>query len=133
MGHMSNDEDNDGKTERQDILSLMDSFIEQVQQVRRILVGVSVSAIVLAPLAIVLSIYLVLHPSFFAVLEIENEFGLILSILLGAVIFISAIWLLTGIRQYRSMSAWKGRYSDYSRQKEEMDKKIASQFNLDQE
>lgn len=126
---MSDDE----KTQRQDILSLMDSFIEQVQQVRRILVGVSVSAIVLAPLAIVLSIYLLLHPSFFAVLEIENEFGLILSILLGAVIFISAIWLLTGIRQYRSMSAWKGRYSEYSRQKEEMDKKIASQFNLDQE
>lgn len=126
---MSDDE----KMQRQDILSLMDSFIEQVQQVRRILVGVSVSAIVLAPLAIVLSIYLLLHPSFFAVLEIENEFGLILSILLGAVIFISAIWLLTGIRQYRSMSAWKGRYSEYSRQKEEMDKKIASQFNLDQE
>ena len=131
---MSSDDDyDDDKTERQDILSLMDSFIEQVQQVRRILVGVSVSAIVLAPLAIVLSTYLVLHPSFFAVLEIENEFGLILSVLLGAVIFISAIWLLTGIRQYRSMSAWKGRYSEYSRQKEEMDKKIASQFNLDQE
>jgi hypothetical protein len=129
---MSDHADGD-KTQRQDILSLMDSFIEQVQQVRRILVGVSVSAIVLAPLAIVLSVYLVLHPSFFAVLEIENEFGLILSVLLGAVIFISAIWLLTGIRQYRSMSAWKGRYSEYSRRKEEMDKKIASQFNLDQE
>ena len=123
----------DDKALRQDILSLMDGFIEQVHQVRRILVGVSASAIVLAPLAIVLSIYLVLHPSFFAVLEIENEFGLILSVLLGAVILISAIWLVTGIRQYRSMSAWKGRYNEYSRQKEEMDKKIASQFNLDQE
>ena len=118
---------------RQDILTLMDSFIEQIQQIRKILIGMSVSAIVLAPLALALSLYLILHPSFFAVLEIENEFGLILSVLLGAVIVISGIWFFTGIRQYRSMSAWKNRYKEYSRQKEEMDKKIASQFNLDQE
>ncbi|MGI0020398.1 MAG: hypothetical protein ACREAY_07990 [Nitrososphaera sp.] len=118
---------------RHDILTLMDSFIEQIQQMRRILIGVSVSAIVLAPLALALSLYLILHPSFFAVLEIENEFGLILSVLLGAVIVISGIWFFTGIRQYRSMSAWKNRYKEYSQQKEEMDKKIASQFNLDQE
>ena len=111
----------------------MDSFIEQIQQIRKILIGMSVSAIVLAPLALALSLYLILHPSFFAVLEIENEFGLILSVLLGAVIVISGIWFFTGIRQYRSMSAWKNRYKEYSRQKEEMDKKIASQFNLDQE
>lgn len=118
---------------RHDILTLMDSFIEQIQQIRRILIGMSVSAIVLAPLALALSLYLILHPSFFAVLEIENEFGLILSVLLGAVIVISGVWFFTGIRQYRSMSAWKNRYKEYSRQKEEMDKKIASQFNLDQE
>ena len=118
---------------RQDILALMDSFIEQIQQIRRILFGMSVSAIVLAPLALALSLYLIFHPSFFAVLEIENEFGFILSVLLGAVIVISGIWFFTGIRQYRSMSAWKNRYKEYSRQKEEMDKKIASQFRLDQE
>ena len=118
---------------RQDILALMDSFIEQIQQIRRILLGMSVSAIVLAPLALALSLYLIFHPSFFAVLEIENEFGFILSVLLGAVIVISGIWFFTGIRQYRSMSAWKNRYKEYSRQKEEMDKKIASQFRLDQE
>lgn len=123
----------DDKPLRQDILVLMDSFIEQIQKIRRILIGVSVSAIVLAPLALALSLYLILHPSFFAVLKIENEFGLILSVLLGAVIVISGIWFFTGIRQYRSMSAWKNRYREYSQQKEEMEKKIASQFNLDQE
>jgi len=118
---------------RRDILGLMDAFIDQVQQIRRILLGMSVSAIVLAPLAIALSIYLMLHPSFFAILEIENEFGLVLSILLGAVIISSGIWLFTGIRQYRSMSVWKGRYKGYVKEKEELDKKIASRFGLDQE
>jgi len=120
-------------TSRRDILGLIDTFIDQIQQIRRISVGMSVSAIVLAPLAIALSIYLLVHPSFFAVLEIENEFGLVLSILLGAVVIISVVWFLTGIRQYRSMSLWKGRYKEYVKEKEELDRKIASRFGLDQE
>ena len=120
-------------TSRHDILGLMDEFISQIQQIRKILLGMSVSAIVLAPLAITLSIYLLVHPSFFAVLEIENEFGLVLSILLGAVIIISGVWLVTGIREYRSMNVWKSRYKEYEKEKEELDRKIASRFGLDQE
>src|ERR671925_2182733 len=98
---------------RQDILSVLESFIQQIQDIRRILLGMSVSAIVLAPLAIALSVYLLVHPSFFAVLETENEFGLVLTVLLGAVIITSGIWLFTGIRQYFSMSQWKKRYEEY--------------------
>jgi uncharacterized membrane protein len=118
---------------RQGILALLDEFIQQIQQIRRILLGMSVSAIVLAPLAIALSIYLLFHPSFFAILERENEFGLVLTVLLGAVIITSGIWLVTGIRQYYSMSQWKKRYEEYMREKEAIDRKIASQFGLDQE
>jgi hypothetical protein len=66
---------------RENILGLMDSFIEQITTIRKILLGVSISALLLAPLAIGLSVYLIFHPSFFAILEIENEFGLVLSIL----------------------------------------------------
>ena len=121
------------ESSRQDILTLLDDFIQQIQQIRRILLGMSISAIVLAPLAIALSIYLLLHPSFFAVLEMENEFGVILTVLLGAVIIISGIWLLTGVRQYYSMSQWKHRYKEYLREKEAIDKKIASQFGLNQD
>ena len=118
---------------RQDILTLLDSFIHQIQQIRRILLGMSVSAIVLAPLAIALSIYLLFHSSFFAILERENEFGLVLTVLLGAVIITSGIWLVTGIRQYYSMSQWKKRYDEYLREKEAIDRKIASQLGLDQD
>ena len=56
------------------------------------LLGVSISALILAPFAIGLSLYLIVHPSFFAVLEIENEFGLVLSTLMGAVLVISSLW-----------------------------------------
>jgi hypothetical protein len=126
-------EDENKPATRKDVLGLIDHFIDQIQQIRKILFGMSISAIVLAPLAIALSIYLLVHPSFFAVLDTEDEFGFVLSILLGSVILISAIWLVTGIKEYRSMSAWKGRYTEYMKEKEEMDRKIASQFGLDQD
>ena len=113
---------------RHDILSLLDNFIEQIHQIRRTLLGVSISALALSPLAIALSIYLMLHPSFFAILEIENEFGLVLSVLLGAVIIISSIWLITGIRQYRSLSSWNNRYKEYIEEKQKIDKMIESQY-----
>jgi hypothetical protein len=116
---------------RHDILSLLDNFIEQIHEIRRTLIGVSISALVLSPLAIALSIYLMLHPSFFAVLEIENEFGLVLGALLSAVIVISSIWLITGIRQYRSLSSWNTRYKEYSKEKQKIDRMIESQYGLD--
>jgi hypothetical protein len=129
----SDNQDNSISSTRQDILSLLDSFIHQIQHIRRILLGMSVSAIVLAPLAIALSVYLLFHPTFFAILATENEFGLVLTVLLGAVIITSGTWLVTGVRQYYSMSQWKKRYEEYRREKEAIDKKIASQFGVDQD
>ncbi len=110
------------------ILSLIDNFIEQIFQIRKTLLGVSISALVLAPIAIGLSVFLLQHPSFFAILDIENEFGDILAVLLGTIIVISSIWLVAGIRQYRLISSWKKRYGDYIIEKQEMDRKIASQY-----
>ena len=132
---MSTENNQDGSTSstRHDILTLLDSFIHQIQSIRRILLGMSVSAIILAPLAIALSVYLLVHPSFFAVLEMENEFGLVLTVLLGAVLITSGIWLFTCLRQYFSMSQWKKRYEEYQREKEAIDRKIASQFGLNQD
>ena len=126
--HMSSNNEEKSNMSRHDILSLLDNFIEQIHQIRRTLLGVSISALVLSPLAIALSIYLMLHPSFFAILEIENEFGLVLSVLLGAVIIISSIWLITGIRQYRSLSSWNNRYKEYIEEKQKLDKMIESQY-----
>ena len=115
---------------RANILFLMDSFIQQITGIRKTLLGVSISALILAPLAIGLSLYLIVHPSFFAVLEIENEFGLVLSALMGAVLVISSLWLISGIKQYLSMGRWSKRYNEYIKAKEEMDRKIAIGYGL---
>lgn len=117
-------------TARADILNLVDSFIDQMSKIRTVLKGVSVSALILAPLAIGLSLFLVSHPSFFAVIDRESEFGLILVILLVLVIVISSIWIIIGIRRSRMVTSWNERYSNYVSNKEEIDRKIALDLGL---
>ncbi len=126
-GNNSNNQLTPSSATSNNILSLIDSFIEQIFHMRRTLDVISISAIILACLAIALSIFLLRHPSFFAVLEIENEFGLVLGILLGAIIIISAIWIVAGIKQYRYISSWSKRYNDYVKHKEALDRKLALQ------
>jgi hypothetical protein len=133
--NMANDNDNNdydlSTTARENLLTLMDTFIQQILNIRKTLLGVSLSALILAPIAIGLSVYLIRHPSFFAILEIENEFGTVLSILLGSVIIISSIWLYAGIKQYRKIGSWNSRYDAYINEKKEINRKISAQFGLE--
>jgi hypothetical protein len=64
-------------------------------------------------------------------LEIENEFGTVLSILLGSVIIISSIWLYAGIKQYKKIGSWNRRYNAYMNEKKEINRKISAHFGLE--
>jgi hypothetical protein len=113
------------------ILSLIETFIDQIFNIRKTLLGVSISAVIMAPIAIGLSVYLLRHPSSLAILDIENDFGIVLAVLLGAIIIISSVWLVVGIRQYRLIGSWNKRYGDYIREKQQRDRMIASQYSED--
>jgi hypothetical protein len=118
------------------VVRLIDNFIEQMRQTRKTLaltLSLSISSIVIAPVAIGLSIFLLQHPSFFAVLEREYEFGLVLSGLLVGIIIVSSIWFVVGINQYRSIISWNKKYSIYAKKKEELDRNISSEYGLDQD
>ena len=128
---VNNDEDDVANTARANLLTLMDTFIQQILNIRTTLLGVSISALILAPIAIGLSVYLIRHPSFFAILEIENEFGTVLSVLLVSVIVISCVWLYAGIKQYKKIGSWSSRYKAYLIEKSEINRKISSQFGLE--
>jgi len=131
-GSYDDNGNNDGlHASRHNVLTIIDSFIEQIIQIRKTLFGVSISGLVLAPLAIGLSLFLLQHPSFFAVLEIENEFGIMLGVLLIAVIVISSIWLVAGVKQYRSIKSWNKRYKEYKKEKEEIERSIKSKYSFD--
>jgi len=115
------------------ILSSMDLFIEKIQQLRGMMLGVSFSALILAPLAIGISLYLVTHPKFFQIIEQEQEFAILLMILVTVVLITSGIWLVAGIQQFKSLNSWNKRYCGYLKKRDDLDKEITSKFHLDEE
>jgi hypothetical protein len=118
---------------RNNILNLLDSFVEEMAKTRNTLRLMSISALVLAPFAFGLAIYLVTHPSFFNILQTANEFGNVLSVLIALVIGISVIWIITGIKQYRLIDSWNKRYDSFMDRTEEIDKEIASGLSFGKE
>lgn len=123
---------NDDNHSRKNVLEMIDGFIESMTKMRKLFIGFAASALILAPIAIALVIYLTFHPSFFSVLENYGDFGVLLSILLGSVIIISGIWFVLGLRQYHIVSSWYKRHKQYSRMKEDMQKVFASQFEIEE-
>jgi hypothetical protein len=117
--------------ERNNILTIIDSFIEQITKIRRFFIGVSISSIILAPIAISLALYLFTHQSFFRILEAEREFGFGLVILLTSVIIISSILFVTGILQYKQIGSWHKKYESYKKEKDDIDHYIANKFKIE--
>jgi len=111
----------------------MDLFIEKIQHLKGLMLGVSISALILAPLAIGISLYLFTHPNFLQLVENELEFALLLTVLLTVVLVTSGIWLVTGIQQFRSLSTWNKRYGNYLKKRNDLDKDIISKYHLDDE
>ncbi len=117
--------------ERNNILTIIDSFIEQITKIRRFFIGVSISSIILAPIAISLALYLFTHQSFFRIVEAEREFGFGLVILLTSVIIISSILFVTGILQYKQIGSWHKKYESYKKEKDDIDHYIANKFKIE--
>lgn len=123
-----NNKNNTILNERNNILNIIDSFIEQITKIRRFFIGVSISSIILAPIAISLAIYLFTHQSFFRIVEAEKEFGFGLVVLLTAVVIISSILFVTGILQYRQIDSWHKKYESYKKEKDDINQYIANKF-----
>ena len=125
--------DTEDSHSRFSIVEVIDGFIDKINQMRKTLFGISISALILAPLAVGLSVYLIAHPHFFFVLEEYDEFGLFLAISLAVIIVVSLAWLALGIRQYLMLKSWNTNYSNYVKRKEQVDHEISSGFGLDQD
>lgn len=115
------------------VVEVLDTFINKIHHQRGIMLGMSFSALILAPVAIAISLYLLTHPRFLHIIQNETEFGTALEFLLTAIMITSGIWLVTGFRQYRSLSNWNKRYEKYMQKTKELDDFISSKFNLDKE
>lgn len=129
---MPNIENSDSQS-RFSIIEVIEGFIDKIDQTRKTLLGISISALILAPLAIGLSSYLIFHPHFFFILDEYDEFGIFLAIFLVIIIIIALSWLVLGIRQYLMLKSWNKKYSNYIQRKDHVDNQISSEFKLDED
>ena len=120
-------------TGRSNVLALLDDFIYQILSIRRLLFTLFISSIVLAPVSIVLSTYLFTHPSFDRILNNQDDFGEVLEVLLVAIFVWSSIWLVIGIKQYKSIGSWNERFNEYLKDQKELEKKIMLKYGLSNE
>ncbi len=127
------DVDNSFEKSRLSIVELIESFIDKLNKTRKALLGISIFALLLAPLAIGLSAYLVTHPHFFFVLEEYDEFGTFLAVSLGIIIIVSIVWFVFGVRQYIMLKSWNEKYVNYVKKKEQVDSEISAEFGLDED
>src|ERR671925_383587 len=133
------DEENDDDSSsacsitRASIISLLDELINQIVSIRKTLLTVFVSAIFLAPISIGLSIYILTHPAFGKTIDAQDNFGEVLEVLLVAIFIVSSIWLVTGIKQFRSLRSWDKKYEQYLRDQKEIDREITLDHGLSNE
>jgi hypothetical protein len=118
---------------RTSVISFLDELINQIVSIRKTLLTVFVSAIFLAPISIVLSIYILTHPAFGKTIDAQDNFGEVLEVLLIAIFIVSSIWLVTGIKQFRSLRSWDKKYEQYLRDQKEIDREITLGHGLSNE
>ena len=116
--------------QRAGVLALMDDFIFQIFAIRKVILIVFASSVILGPPSIVLSLYLFTHPSFDETLDAEDNFGEVLEVLLSSTIVISTVFLIFGIKQYKSIGSWDKRFKEYLRNQQELENKIMLDYGM---
>ncbi len=129
-GEQDNQIDAVPSDQRVGILALLDDFLYKILSIRKMLFIVFISSILLGPLSMALSIYILTHPSFNKVLDAQDNFGEILEVLLVAIFAVSSIWLAIGIKQYKSIGSWNRRYKEYLKDQVELEHKIMLRYGI---
>ena len=107
------------------LLETLDDLIFHMNNARTIFVILGVSSIVLAPIAIVVAAFFLLHPFFLRSLIIrEPVVGISFLIYLVLTVIMSALWLIVGLREYRFLSRWDQRFRSFLSLKERIDREL---------
>ena len=115
------------------ILNLIDSFIEQMLKITNILKLMSISSLIMIMIALGVTMYIIYHPLFISLLTIDSEFRLTLYILIASILGIFSMCIINAIRQYKIINSWNKRYQAFILRKYELDKKIGSRAHIGQQ
>jgi hypothetical protein len=109
---------------REGVLDLIDGFILQILSIRKMILIVFASSIILGPPSTALSLYVVTHPAFEKALDSEDNFGEVLLLLLGSTVSVSVLMIIASVKQFKLISSWDRRFKEYTSAQKELEDRI---------
>ncbi len=107
------------------LLETLDDLIFHMNSARSIFVVLGISSVILAPIAIVVAAFFLVHHFILRTLIIREPLvGILFPIYLVFTVIMSAVWLIVGLREYRFLSKWNQRFRGFLSLKERIDKEL---------
>ncbi len=126
MTKLGKDEKSEDRTS---LLETIDDLIFHMNDARATFIILSISSLIIAPIAIIMATVFITRPNFLRwLLNINPFFGIIFLIYIILVLILSSIWLFVGLREYRFLSKWNERFKKYMSLKDRVDKEIQKEL-----
>lgn len=110
---------------RDSIFEVLDDLIFHLNTTKNMFSILIVSAFIIAPLSLIITSILFIHPRFLRfLLSRQPDIGIMLLIYSIISIILSAVWLYIGIREYRFFARWDNRFKRFVSLKRQIDKEL---------
>jgi len=112
------------------LLELVDDLIHHVNMERTWFNFLTMSTIIIVPITVFLSAFIILHPRFLrlVILRLPAVAG-VLAFFIIANLVVSVIWLVFGLKEYSFISRWNTRFKKYNKLKKLLDEELKHEFN----
>ena len=110
------------------LLETIDDLIFHLNDARSRFMILSITSLVMAPVAIIVAASMIVHPAFIRLLLIREPFaGLLFILYLALTLIISVTSLYVGVREYRFLSKWNERFRRFISLKDRIDRELEAQ------
>jgi len=122
------------EAERESLLEMIDRLIEHLDSARVWLNVVSLSSVVVAPISILFTLIMFIHPGLLRLL-LSREFavGLLFLLYLIGNLILAALWLTVGIKEASFLRGWSQRFRRYRSLKRQLDEELRREFKEEEE
>ena len=111
--------------ERLNILEILDQLIHHVQGERLWFSFVCLASLIVSPISIGVTVYVLLHPNLVRwVYKLGNFIGTVFLLYLAGNILIATLWLVIALKEYQFLRKWSERFQKYRELMQKVDREL---------
>ncbi|MEM4245911.1 MAG: hypothetical protein QW390_01290 [Candidatus Bathyarchaeia archaeon] len=129
MGERSGRGSGRAPNDKASLLELIDNLIAHVNSERGWFNALTLSSVIAAPVSLFFTALILFHPRILGhLLRLAPSLASILIIHLAVNLFLSALWLVIGVKEFKFLSRWNERFRAYFSLKEQLDRELSKEF-----